>query len=215
MRRASPLLALALAGCVIERGALTAPPGDANAVGVDAPQPDARSAVDAPARAEDAAVPTDTGCNGPDEDGDGLLGTCDPWPCGPTAPSLEGNVAGQGITLSEIRLNGGGATLVVRGGSTVSVRTRFRIVDDDCTGCIKQIEIGAVPGGFQGCIYSADPPGGGATGEESIDVAMPEVRAPMRVDLRFNRRHDYNCGRDWWVAEPGPSRTFGVVCVVP
>lgn len=191
------------------------PPGDASAVGIDSPADDARLGPDAPVRTDDAAMMVDSGCNGLDEDGDGLLGICDPWPCGPTAPSLEGSIAGQGVTLSEVQLNRLAPTAVVRSGSTVSVRTRYRIVDDDCAGCIKQIEIGAVPGGFEGCIYSADPPGGGAMGEATIDVQMPEVRAPMRVDLRFNRRHDYNCGEDWWVAEPGPSQTFGVVCVVP
>lgn len=238
--RCRPIAVLALMlsanGCFITRGSLNAGPTDANLVGVDAPgldawQPDAHSTLDvfSPVDAaapdaftavdaftpRDAFTAPDTGCNGADEDGDGIRAPCDSWPCGVAPPSVASSVSAQGITLSNVRINGGGATAVARGGNSVSVRTQFMIVDGDCGGCVKQIEIGAVPGAFEGCIYDANPPGGGASGEELIDVAMPSVTVPTRVDLRFNLRHDYDCGENWWVAEPGPMQTFGVVCVVP
>ena len=241
-----PIALLALVwsanGCVITRGALNAVPTDANLVGVDAPrldawQPDAHSALDA-ARTNDAFIwagedvhttpdrdaftPPDSGCNGADEDGDGLRAPCDPWPCGVSPPAIPASVTGSDITISNVSIDGFGNTTVARSGESLNTAMRFVIVDGACTGCIKQIEVGTVPGARSGCIYEGDPPASSSMGSASNLFTMPSVTSPTRIDLRFNLRQDYVCGENWWGGtpsapprEPGTSQTFGAICVVP
>lgn len=248
--RCRPIAVLALVssanGCVIARGALNVVPTHANLVGVDAPgldawQADAYSTLDA-ARTNDAPVsapedvyttpdavfprdastPPDTGCNGADEDGDGLRAPCDPWPCGALPPSIPASVTGSDITISNVSIDGSGNTTVARSGESLNAAMRFVIVDGACTGCIKQIEVGTVPGARSGCIYEGDPPASSSMGGASNLFTMPSVTSPTRVDLRFSLRQDYDCGGNWWGGtpsapprEPGASQTFGAICVVP
>lgn len=177
---------------------------------------DAFRAPDAFTRPDAFASP-DTGCNGRDDDGDGLHDPCDPWPCG-AMPTIASSVSGDHITLSAIRINGGGNTLVTRGGGSVGVNMHYAIteVDRAACDCIQQIEVGSVDGQFEACIYDANPPSSGGSGNDFVDFAMPRVSRPTRVDLRFALGLAYDCGTDWSSPTlPPEAQTFGVVCVIP
>ena len=238
------VVAMGSAGCLIERQNLQGPVEDdasldgVDAAGLDAWRPDAFTATDAfnpndaftaldantPPDAfvapdvltpPDAFIAPDTGCNGRDDDRDGLSDPCDPWPCG-AMPTIAARVSGDHITMSAVRINGGGNTLVTRGGGSVGVNMHFAITEVDrmVCDCIQQIEVGSVDGQFETCIYDSNPPSSGGSGNEFVDFAMPRVTTPTRVDLRYALGLQRDCAADW-SSTPPATQTFGVVCVVP
>ncbi|MFO0709822.1 MAG: hypothetical protein U0353_08290 [Sandaracinus sp.] len=181
------------------------------------PPPDAYRPPDAYVPPPDAFVAPDSGCNGADDDGDGLRDPCDPWPCGPSTPSIAASVSGEFITISGVSLDAGGNTLVVHGSGMVTVGFSYAIDDTGCPGCRDQIEIGTVPGTRQACPYDANPPGSGASGTTSVGLTVTAGSVPERVDVRFNLSQDYGCAphMGWWDTTPPAAQTIGAICVVP
>lgn len=165
----------------------------------------------------DAWSAPDSGCNGRDDDGDGLRDPCDPWPCGAMMPSITEPVAAESIAISGVRVDGAAPVQVVRAGATPVVTFDFAIDDVGCGGCRDQIEIGTAPGGRLECVYDANPPGSGATGSASVTLPPLTTATPQRIDVRFNLSQDYGCDRHvgWWGGEPGAAQSFAVLCVVP
>jgi hypothetical protein len=73
-----------------------------------------------------------------------------------------------------------------------------------------------VDGQFEACIYDANPPRSGNSGNESVDFEMPRVSTPTRIDLRYVLGLERECGSDWPSrTSPPAAQTFGVVCVIP
>ena len=207
--RSSALLLLALSGCRqlldIEEGSIV---------------------KDAPIDVAIADAPIDElPCA--DTDGDGVCNALDTWPCGAepedlpsmlTFEEVQGNdhltIVLTNPTLDNVR------KLVVSPDTNVRLRSDWSIIDCVCPGCIDQIEVGFVPQGRAGCIYSANPQLDGnclvpTTGTASMFVKAPST--PGAYTLRFRVGQNFTCGTQttWYGSEPPPSTSAVHLCVSP
>ena len=115
-----------------------------------------------------------------------------------------------GVTLSNVRINGGAITAPVVGGSTVSFNVDYTVAA--CSGCLAQILVGFIDGGEVKCIYSGVA-NGGASGAASFTLTAPTQ--PGTYYLGFDRSLAFRCPGGWWSGGAWtPDKWFGAVTVI-
>jgi CSLREA domain-containing protein len=129
------------------------------------------------------------------------------WDEIPTNPSFAG------VTISNVKINGGSNTEFVSPGSTFSLSMDYSIVDTACPGCIDQIEIGYSTSDPFTCIYDDVPGPVGESGSATINVTAPST--PGVYYLGFDRAQHYSCAQalavGWWNDPPDPNRYIASV----
>ncbi len=176
-------------------------------------------------------VPVDVADDAPpcaDTDADGVCNAVDTWPCGPEPGDLPATVTYEEvmgnehltIVLTNPTLDNA-RKLVVAPETNVRLRADWSIIDCLCSGCIDQIEVGFVPQGRAGCIYSANPQLDGNCLVPTTGMANQLVKAPSTpgaYTLRFRVGQNFACGTDtaWWLNIEPPASTSAVhLCVSP
>jgi hypothetical protein len=102
----------------------------------------------------------------------------------PTIASTVGPGPNLAITLSDVRLNGGGNTARIAPGASFSLRADWSIRDNGC--CIDQIIVGVAPSNPQACLMSRQVPNPGLTGTDTVTLTAPT--APGGVHAAFPLR---------------------------
>ena len=134
----------------------------------------------------------------------------------PAQETIPTNPSYLGVTLSNVRINGGGNTGFVSPGSSFSVSLDYSIVDADCPACIDQIQIGFSTGDPLACAYDGIPSTGGATGSATLNLTAPAT--PGVYYLGFDRAQHFSCAQalanGWWTGTPDPTRYIASVATV-
>jgi hypothetical protein len=95
----------------------------------------------------------------------------------PAQDTILTNPSFAGVTISNVKINGGDNTGYVTADGTFSLSMDYSIVDADCPGCIDEIEIGfSTENTPFSCIYSGIPGGQGTSGSATIEVMAPSTR---------------------------------------
>ena len=116
-----------------------------------------------------------------------------------------------GVTISNVKVNGGGDTVSVQPGAALNVALSYSIVDTACPGCIDQIQVGFSSGQPFTCVYNGVPGASGKSGTASFTTAAPS--APGTYYLAFDRSQAYSCPTSWWNGVPPAQRYFAQVNV--
>jgi len=221
------VVALALAGCGFEHGALG--PGGPHDGDIDTSGPQIiDAAIDA--RMVDAKIDAaPTQC--PDDDGDAVCNSVDDWPCGakPATPSATvqytNNSGATVTTITQVNLNNTGRMAVVASGNNVSLTFRLQMTDTACGGnCRDQLEAGWIVAAtntgnrFTTCLFDAAvSKQNGLDTNLSFNVGTPTT--PRAYDLRVNLGQNNSCGangnNDWWPSNtvPPDARTIARLCI--
>src|SRR5690349_13036074 len=93
----------------------------------------------------------------------------------PARDSISTSPSFAGVTISNVRINGGGSSTFLAPGSTFTLSLDYSIVDAGCPGCIDEIEIGFSTGAPFSCIYYGIPGVVGTSGSASIEVTVPST----------------------------------------
>lgn len=112
----------------------------------------------------------------------------------------------RGVTISNVKVNGGAITSPVEAGSTIDLTMDFNIKDPGCTGCIDQIQVGFTHLGPKGCVYSGIPGAAGVSGDGNISIIAPTE--PGIYFIGVDRSQDYNCPAGWWNGAPTTSNRW-------
>ncbi len=125
----------------------------------------------------------------------------------PTNPSF------LGVTLSNVKINGGSNTAYVAPGSTFSLSMDYSIVDPGCPGCIDEIQIGFSTSDPVACAYTGVPGAAGVSGSATLTLTAPGT--PGVYYLGFDRAQHFSCAQalasGWWSGAPGSSRYIASV----
>lgn len=174
----------------------------------------------------------DTVCNGADHcpgsddrrdaDSDGTPDGCDDWDCGPTRPSISLPASTGGSVNGTIELwsfNFGPNVVELSPGATIGFGDTLSIRDtnDDCPGCLDQIEVGFADGARFQCVDFGNP---------SQDIPQRMIRtgtvtaptAPGRHDVVMQVAQANNCNSGsrvmgWWQQPPTSAPLVAAVCV--
>jgi len=106
----------------------------------------------------------------------------------------------RGVTISNVRINGGAITAPVAPGSSIEVSLDYHIVDTGCPGCIDEIQIGFSHLQAEGCVYTGIPGSGGVSGSAHITLTAPSE--PGTYYIGSDRAQDYACPSHWWNGAP-------------
>jgi trimeric autotransporter adhesin len=118
-----------------------------------------------------------------------------------------------GVTISNVKVNGGGDTVTVDPGAALKVTLSYSIVDTACPGCIDQIQVGFSSQKPFTCVYNGVPGASGKSGTASFTTAAPSTRGTYY--LAFDRSQAYSCPTDWWNGVPPAQRYFAQINVEP
>jgi uncharacterized protein YjdB len=118
-----------------------------------------------------------------------------------------------GVTISNVRVNGGGDTVTVEPGAALNVTLSYSIVDTACPGCIDQIQVGFSSGKPFTCVYNGVPGASGKSGTASFTTTAPST--PGTYYLAFDRSQAYSCPANWWNGVPPAQRYFAQIGVGP
>jgi len=118
------------------------------------------------------------------------------------------------ITINDVRINGGGNTLVgATPGQSVQVAVDYLIFQDTtCPGCIDQILIG-IGASALGCVYNGGPSSSGTLGTGTLNIMAPAMKGVYYLRWRYGQ--DYSCAPIWWTegVTPGHPQNIGVITV--
>jgi len=110
------------------------------------------------------------------------------------------------VSITNVRVNGGGDTALVGPGSSFTVGMDYAIADERCPGCVDQIQIGFSHGEPLTCIYNGVPGPGGKTGSAEITLTAPNEAGTYY--LGFDRSQAYSCPTSWWSGSPDEDRGY-------
>lgn len=195
-----------------------APPGGDG--GADGPCADADG---------DTVCDADDQCAGHDDrldgDGDGIPDGCDDWPCGLTKPPTPGGPIvsdsdGPGRRWGASSINIGDMRRVVADpGEEFDVRFTWGLYIN-CGGgqtvCRAQVEIGYGPT-RAGCVFDGNVLDERLTGA-FVNLRLTAPTTPAVYEIRLNAGRRPSCGggqEPWYVGDPGPESTIGILCVRP
>jgi hypothetical protein len=116
-----------------------------------------------------------------------------------------------GVTISNVKVNGGGDTVTVDPGAALNVTLSYSIVDTACPGCIDQIQVGFSSGKPFTCVYNGVPGASGKSGTASFTTTAPST--PGTYYLAFDRSQAYSCPANWWNGVPPAQRYFAQINV--
>lgn len=120
------------------------------------------------------------------------------------------------ITISGVKLDGGGNVARVAAGATFALQANWSLKQSSgCPMCIDQIVVGVAPSDPQTCLYDAVP-NGTKTGTTTVNMTAPST--PGTYTLRFHYGQANNCAdavANWWNvnAPPDASEDFAAICV--
>lgn len=118
----------------------------------------------------------------------------------------------RGVTISNVKVNGGAITAPVTAGSTITVSLDYQIVDTGCPGCIDEIQVGFSNDKPATCVYTGQPSSGGASGSAEFKIQAPST--PGTYYLGNDRAQDYSCPTGWWNGAPtAANRWIAVISV--
>lgn len=118
----------------------------------------------------------------------------------------------RGVTISNVKINGGAIIAPVAVGSTISVSLDYKITDAGCPGCIDEIQVGFSHDKPASCVYQGIPGSAGASGSATFKIAAPST--PGTYYLGSDRAQDYSCPAGWWNSAPTmANRWIGVITV--
>ncbi len=129
--------------------------------------------------------------------------------CAP--PSLAASVTGPalGITLSNVRLNGGGNVAHVAPGAKLNLAATWSIQDSGC--CVDQIIVGIAPDSPQACLFDGFVPANGAAGDSIVTLTAPS--APGTYTVRFHYGQANGCDLGWWGVNGAPTEMVDVAAI--
>lgn len=130
----------------------------------------------------------------------------------PSIPATVGPGPSLAITLSNVRVAGGGNTAHVLPGVTFSLKADYSLSDNGNN--VDQILIGfAPPNAPAACLFDGTVHGGGASGTATVNLIAPT--APGLYTLRFHYGQALSCDFGWWTINGAPtsSEDFAAICV--
>ncbi|GEM_PF-1025813 len=101
---------------------------------------------------------------------------------------------GPQLIITNVSFNGGGSSISVVPGSTVTVTYDFQVMSDGCPGCITQLVTGLGTPGSHGGTCAFDGIAGvspGVTGSENTTLTMPTTEGTYNVTVLYSWQ--YNC----------------------
>ena len=207
--RATAILILPLAGCDFRVGGLPLTAGDdlasssssggdlamslPGAIDLASADPADLAMSTAP---PDLAVPRD-------------LTMCSP----PSLSSTVGPGPNLAITLSNVKVNGGGSLAHVNAGATFNVSADYSITDSGGNN-IDQIIIGIAPSNAQDCLFNGTVHNETKTGNGTATLTAPTT--PGTYTLRFHYGQATSCDPGgWWAINGAPTSAedFAAICV--
>ncbi len=116
------------------------------------------------------------------------------------------------ITIRDVRLNGGGNTLVAASpGQSIQLAVDYTITQSStCPGCIDQILIGFQTGPL-GCAYDGIPSGSGTSGTGVLNITAPT--SPGVYYLRFRYAQAFSCDTSWWTVDATPNDAHNIAVI--
>jgi len=112
----------------------------------------------------------------------------------------------RGVTITNVKLNGGAIIAPVAPGSTINVTFDYHIVDTGCPGCVDQIQVGFSHLAPQGCVFNGIPGAAGVSGSATIAITAPAD--PGVYYLGNDRSQAFNCPAGWWNGAPKASNRW-------
>ena len=137
------------------------------------------------------------------------LSICSP----PSLKSTVGPGPNLAITLSNVKLNGGGNVAHVAAGATFTVKADYSITDSGGNP-IDQIILGIAPSNPQVCLFSAVVHNTTITGNATVSLTAPTT--PGTYTLRFHYGQANSCDPSgWWTINGAPTSAedFAAICV--
>lgn len=137
------------------------------------------------------------------------LSTCSP----PSLPSTVGPGPNLAITLSNVKVNGGGNFAHVNAGAMFNVSADYSITDSGGNP-IDQIIIGIAPSNPQACLFNAVVHNTTITGNGTVSLTAPTT--PGTYTLRFHYGQANSCDpTGWWTINGAPTSAedFAAICV--
>lgn len=138
-----------------------------------------------------------------------LLATTIPFSTQAALPTIDATF--EGVTISNVSLNGGSDSVSVGPGGTFEVSLDYYIEASGNPTAIHQIQIGLNPGLPQDCAYDGQ---ASASGSAVLQLLAPEESGTY--DLIFDRGGWFSCADaldDWWFGHDAPEQVMGTVTV--
>jgi hypothetical protein len=126
----------------------------------------------------------------------------------PTVPAQATNGV---VTISNVKLNGGGNVATMSPGANFTVSMDYFIVDTGCPGCVDQIQIGYSDTAPNVCAYSGIPGTAGQSGSGNVTLTAPAAAGTYFIG--FDRSQDFSCPNHWWNSPPDASRYIAAIIV--
>lgn len=114
------------------------------------------------------------------------------------------------VTITNVKINGGGSTAHVAPGATFTISGSFNIVDNFCATCIDAVVVGLETGATPSCLFH-DIEGGapGVTGQGRTTLTAPTAPGIYKILGSFGQ----NGCNEWDYNVPAANKAIGAIAV--
>jgi hypothetical protein len=114
------------------------------------------------------------------------------------------------VTVTNVKINGGGSTAHVAAGASFTISGSYSIVDNSCPTCVDSVVVGLQTGATPSCLFEGEEGGApGRTAEGKTTLTAPSANGIYNIVAHIGQ----NYCNTWDYGVPGDAYAIGAIAV--